>query len=77
MKKDFVSLAEARPDLAKEWNYEKNGGLKPEDMSCGSNKKVWWKLPYDCWIFLQSLGLCIIRKCSILVICATCFCAAV
>lgn len=27
--------------------------------------------------FLQSLGLCIIRKCSILVICATCFCAAV
>ena len=25
MKKDFVSLAEARPDLAKEWNYEKNG----------------------------------------------------
>lgn len=47
MKKDFVSLAEARPDLAKEWNYEKNGGLKPEDMSCGSNKKVWWKLPYD------------------------------
>ena len=47
MKKDFVSLAEARPDLAKEWNYEKNGGLKPEDMRCGSNKKVWWKLPYD------------------------------
>ena len=47
MKKDFVSLAEARPDLAKEWNYEKNGGLKPDDVSCGSNKKVWWKLPYD------------------------------
>ena len=47
MKKDFVSLAEARPDLAKEWNYEKNGDLKPEDVSCGSCKKVWWKLPYD------------------------------
>ena len=47
MKKDFVSLAEARPDLAKEWNYEKNGDLKPKDVSCGSNKKVWWKLPYD------------------------------
>ena len=47
MKKDFVSLAEARPDLAKEWNDEKNGDLKPEDVSCGSNKKVWWKLPYD------------------------------
>ena len=47
MKKDFVSLAEARPDLAKEWNYEKNGDLKPEGVSCGSGKKVWWKLPYD------------------------------
>ena len=47
MRKDFVSLAEARPDLAKEWNYEKNGDLRPEDVNCGSNKKVWWKLPYD------------------------------
>ena len=47
MKKDFVSLAEARPDLAKEWNYEKNGDLRPEDVSCGSTKMVWWKLPYD------------------------------
>ena len=47
MKKDFVSLAEARPDLAKEWNYEKNGDLRPEDVSCGSSKKVWWKLPYN------------------------------
>ena len=47
MKKDFVSLADARPDLAKEWNYEKNGDLRPEDVSCGSGKKVWWKLPYD------------------------------
>lgn len=47
MKKDFVSLAEARPDLAKEWNYEKNVDLKPEDVSCGCKKKIWWKLPYD------------------------------
>ena len=47
MKKNFVSLAEARPDLAKEWNYEKNGNLRPEDVSCGSSKKVWWKLPYN------------------------------
>lgn len=46
-KRKFVSLAEARPDLAKEWNYEKNGDLRPEDVSCGSNKKVWWIHPYD------------------------------
>ena len=46
MKKDFVSLAEARPDLAKEWNYEKNGDLRPEDVSCWLRKKVWW-VKYD------------------------------
>lgn len=40
--KKFASLAEKRPDLAKEWDYEKNGGLRPEDVSCGSTKKVWW-----------------------------------
>ena len=46
IKRKFVSLAEARPDLAKEWNYEKNGDLRPEDVSCGSNKKVWWIYHY-------------------------------
>ena len=46
-KRKFISLAEARPDLAKEWNYEKNGDLRPEDMSYGSKKKVWWILHYE------------------------------
>lgn len=41
-KKKFVSLAEARPDLAKEWNYDKNGDLKPQMVACGCGKKVWW-----------------------------------
>lgn len=45
-KKRFVSFAEARPDLVKEWNYKKNGNLKPEDVSYGSDKKVWWLLHY-------------------------------
>ena len=36
------SLAEKRPDIATEWNQEKNGDLTPWDISCGSNKKVWW-----------------------------------
>ncbi len=40
-------LSVARPDLVAEWNYEKNGDKKPEDFTCGSNEKVWWKLPYD------------------------------
>ena len=30
------------PELAEEWDYEKNGDLKPNAVSCGTNKKVWW-----------------------------------
>ena len=37
------SFAIINPDLAKEWNYEKNGSLKPTMFTCGSNEKVWWK----------------------------------
>ena len=28
-----------------EWHSTKNGGLKPEEVTHGSNKKVWWKCP--------------------------------
>ena len=37
------SLAAKCPELLKEWDYEKNGDLKPEFISAGSNTKVWWK----------------------------------
>ena len=37
------SVSICAPQLAKEWNYEKNGYLKPENIACYSNKKVWWK----------------------------------
>ncbi len=30
------------PKLAKEWDYEKNNPLRPEDVMPGSNKPVWW-----------------------------------
>lgn len=30
------------PELSKEWNYQKNGKLKPPDVTPGSSKKVWW-----------------------------------
>lgn len=30
------------PEIAKEWNYEKNV-LKPYEVSGGTNKKYWWK----------------------------------
>ena len=40
-----TSLLFSNPETAKEWNYEKNGNLKPEHFSANSHKKVWWKCP--------------------------------
>lgn len=36
------NLAVCRPEIAKEWDYERNGELKPEDVAPGSHKKVYW-----------------------------------
>ncbi|HHD2751341.1 TPA: zinc-ribbon domain-containing protein [Clostridium perfringens] len=36
-------LSTIKPELVKEWNYEKNGELTPDNVVAGSNKKVWWK----------------------------------
>ncbi len=33
------------PEMAKDWNYEKNGDLKPEMYTVGSYEAVWWKCP--------------------------------
>ena len=35
-------LASKKPELLKDWNYEKNT-VSPKEVTCGSNKKVWWK----------------------------------
>ncbi len=35
------TLAKVHPELIAEWS-DKNGELKPEDVSYGSNRKVWW-----------------------------------
>ena len=37
------SLLFSNSVLASEWNYEKNGDLRPEHFLSNSNKKVWWK----------------------------------
>ena len=37
------SLKALFPDIASEWDYEKNDILKPEMFSSHSNIKVWWK----------------------------------
>ena len=31
------------PEIAREWDYEKNGKIKPEFIPYGSSKKYWWK----------------------------------
>jgi hypothetical protein len=37
------SLAERRPDLAREWHESRNEALGPSDVSVGSNRRVWWR----------------------------------
>lgn len=41
------TLAYLFPKIASQWDEEKNGDLKPEDVTCGSQTKVWWKCPVD------------------------------
>ena len=36
------SLAEVHPELVSEWS-EKNLTLTPDDITFGSNRKVWWR----------------------------------
>lgn len=43
----FNDLSTTDPDLAKEWHPTKNIGITPTDVTAGSNKKIWWLLPYD------------------------------
>lgn len=38
----FNDLATINPRLSGEWNFNKNDGLKPTDVTAGSHKKVWW-----------------------------------
>lgn len=37
------TLASEFPNLAAEWDFEKNGDLTPDQVSPHSGKKVWWK----------------------------------
>lgn len=39
----YNDLKTTEPEIAAQWNYERNGNLKPTDVPKGSNKKVWWK----------------------------------
>ena len=38
----YNDLESVRPDIARQWDYERNGELKPADVNAGSERKVWW-----------------------------------
>lgn len=42
----YNDLATTNSNLTKEWDYKKNGNLKPTDITAGSHKKVHWKCQY-------------------------------
>ncbi len=39
----YNDLQTVNPALAIEWNFERNGELKPAQVTANSGKKVWWK----------------------------------
>lgn len=41
--KGYNDLKTCNSKLAKDWNFKRNGKLKPTQVSPNSNKKVWWK----------------------------------
>ena len=40
--KGFNDLQTRYPEIAKEWHPTKNGDLSPDNVLCGSAKKIWW-----------------------------------
>lgn len=45
IKVGFNDLATTHPVIAVEWHPTKNGELTPEEVTQGSNKRVWWVCP--------------------------------
>ena len=43
LKKNSKSLAEAAPEVAKQWYQPFNGHFTPDDVASGSGVKFWWK----------------------------------
>lgn len=56
----FNDLLTVHPNLSKEWNYDKNGQLKPEQVKFNANKKVWWRCvaghEWEAYVFNRSKG---------------------
>lgn len=56
----YNDLGTLNPKLAKEWHPIKNGNLKPQDVTTGSSKKVWWQCEkgheWEALIYTRSSG---------------------
>ena len=39
----FNDLKTLKPEIALEWDYEKNKGISPDEFTVGSSRYVWWK----------------------------------
>lgn len=54
------SLSNLYPKIAKEWDYQKNGDMKPNQFYSTSSKKVWWICPighrYEATISHRTIG---------------------
>jgi hypothetical protein len=42
-----ASLAARYPDLAAQWDRERNGALRPEDVPAKTIRKAWWRCPRE------------------------------
>lgn len=56
----FNDLATTHPELAAEWDYEKNAGLIPEEVTAGKDMKAWWRCPrghsWEAFIYSRKAG---------------------
>ena len=56
------NLLAKQPKIASEWHPIKNGDLRPEDFTSGSNRKFWWQCPkgddheYEAQVYLRTNG---------------------
>ena len=39
----FNDLASLEPQVATQWDTERNGSLRPDQVTVGSGKRVWWR----------------------------------
>ena len=61
---DNNNLAMKYPLLLKEWDYDKNVNIDPNNVSFGSYKKVWWKCEKNhSWKAVISNRTCLKRNC--------------